>query len=58
MPVKIARSAPRASFGLPELAGNIQHLAVSSCYKAGKAVNIHASSGVIRGIRLSRACAK
>ena len=45
MPVKIARSAPRPSFGLPELL-----VADQFCYKAGKSANIHASSGVIRGI--------
>ena len=49
MPVKIARSAPRPSFGLPELLVAI-HTSRQSCYKAGKSANIHASSGVIRGI--------
>jgi hypothetical protein len=36
MPVKIARSAPRPSFGLPELLVAI-HTSRQSCYKAGKA---------------------
>src|SRR5215510_9792657 len=36
MPVKIARSAPRPSFGLPELLVAI-HTSHQSCYKAGKA---------------------
>lgn len=49
MPVKIARSAPRPSFGLPELLVAI-HTSRQSCYKAGKSANIHASSAVIRGI--------
>ena len=49
MPAKIARSAPRPSFGLPELLVAI-HISRQSCYKAGKSANIHASSGVIRGI--------
>ena len=49
MPVKIARSAPRPSFGLPELLVAI-HTSRQSCYKAGKSANIHASSRVIRGI--------
>ena len=49
MPVKIAKSAPRPSFGLPELLVAI-HTSRQSCYKAGKSANIHASSGVIRGI--------
>ena len=51
MPVKIARSAPRPSFGLPELLVAI-HTSRQSCYKAGKSANIHASSGVIRESRL------
>ena len=49
MPVKIARSAPRPSFGLPKLLVAI-HTSRQSCYKAGKSANIHASSRVIRGI--------
>jgi hypothetical protein len=49
MPVKIARSAPRPSFGLPELLVAI-HTSRQSCYKAGKSANTRASSGVIRGI--------
>jgi hypothetical protein len=49
MPVKIARSAPRPSFGLPELLVAI-HTSRQSCYNTGKSANIHASSGVIRGI--------
>jgi hypothetical protein len=36
MPVKIARSAPRPSFGLPELLVAI-HTSRQSCSKAGKA---------------------
>jgi hypothetical protein len=36
MPVKIARSAPRPSFGLPELLVTI-HTSRQSCSKAGKA---------------------
>jgi hypothetical protein len=36
MPVKIARSAPRPSFGLPELLVAI-HTSRLSCCKAGKA---------------------
>jgi hypothetical protein len=36
MPVKIARSAPRLSFGLPELLVAI-HTSRQSCSKAGKA---------------------
>jgi hypothetical protein len=36
MPVKIARSAPRPSFGLPELLVAI-HTSRQSCCKAGKA---------------------
>ena len=35
MPVKIARSAPRPSFGLPELLVAI-HTSRQSCSKAGK----------------------
>ena len=45
MPVKIARSAPRPSFGLPELLVAI-HTSRQSCYKAGKSANIHASSDI------------
>jgi hypothetical protein len=47
MPVKIARSAPRPSFGLPELLVAI-HTSRQSCCKAGKARTF--SSGVTRGI--------
>jgi hypothetical protein len=36
MPVKIVRSAPRPSFGLPELLVAI-HTSRQSCCKAGKA---------------------
>ena len=36
MPVKIARSAPRPAFGLPELLVAI-HTSRQSCYEAGKA---------------------
>jgi hypothetical protein len=49
MPVKIARSAPRPAFGLLELLVAIQHLA-SVLLRGRKSANIHASSGVIRGI--------
>ena len=49
MPVKIARSAPRPSFGLPELLVAI-HTSRQSCSKAGKATNIRVSLGIIRGI--------
>ena len=35
MPVKVARSAPRPSFGLPELLVAI-HTSRQSCSKAGK----------------------
>src|SRR5215471_9363140 len=48
MPVKIARSAPRPSFGLPELLVAIQP-GVSLAARPESA-NIYASSGVIRGI--------
>ena len=44
MPGKIARSAPRPSFGLPELLVAIR-TSRQSCCKAGKSANIHASSG-------------
>jgi hypothetical protein len=53
MPVKIARSAPRPSFGLPELLTAI-HTSRQSCYQGRKSANIHASSGVIRGIPAKR----
>ena len=46
MPAKIARSALER---LPELLVAI-HISRQFCYKAGKSANIHASSGVIRGI--------
>jgi hypothetical protein len=49
MPGKIARSAPRPSFGPPELLVAI-HTSRQSCCKAGKSANIHASSGVIWGM--------
>src|SRR5262249_35732270 len=48
-PVKIARSAPRSSFGLPELLAAI-HTSRQCCYQGWKSSNIHASSGVIQGI--------
>src|SRR5258707_4836103 len=49
MPGKMARSATRPPFGLPEDAGSRQHLA--SVYQGRrKSNNIHASSGVIWGI--------
>jgi hypothetical protein len=48
MPVKIARSAPRPSFGLPELLVTIH---TSSVLQQGrKSANICVSLGVIRGI--------
>ena len=46
---KNSQISPRPSFGLPELLVAI-HTSRQSCYKAGKSANIHASSGVIRGI--------
>jgi hypothetical protein len=49
MPVKIARSATRPSFGLPELLVAI-HTSRQSCSKTGKSANICVSLGVIRGI--------
>ena len=49
MPVKIARSAPRPSFGLPELLVAI-HTSPSVLLQGRKNANIYASSGVIRGI--------
>ena len=54
MPVKIARSAPRPSLGLPELLVAI-HTSQQPCCKAGKARIIYASSGVIRGIPVGSA---
>ena len=48
MPVKIARSAPRASFGLPELLVASTPRVV--LLQGRKGVNIQASSGVIREI--------
>jgi hypothetical protein len=48
MPVKIARSAPRPSFGLPELLVAIQPRV--SLAARPESANIYASSGVIRGI--------
>ena len=49
MPGKMARSAPRPSFGLPELLVAVQHLA-SVLQEGRENANIYASSGVIRGI--------
>src|SRR6266436_257844 len=52
MPVKIARSAPRPSFGLPELLVAI-HTSRQSCCKAGKArifTPVRESSGESRSI--------
>ena len=49
MPVKLARSAPRPSFGLPELLVSHAHLA-SVLQQGRKSANIRVSLGVIRGI--------
>jgi len=49
MPGKMARSGPRPSVRVTRGAGNGQHLA-SVLLQGRKGVNIHASSGVIRGI--------
>ena len=49
MPVKIARSAPRPSFGLPELLVAI-HTSRQSCYNTRKSANIHASPSALAGI--------
>ena len=49
MPVKIARSAPRPSFGLPELLVAI-HTSRQSCCKAGKARIFTPVREFIRGI--------
>jgi hypothetical protein len=49
MPGKMARSATRPPFGLPEGAGSRPHLA-SVFQGRRKSNNIHASSGVIWGI--------
>jgi hypothetical protein len=46
---KNSQISPRPSFGLPELLVAI-HISRQFCYKAGKSADIHASSGVIRGI--------
>src|SRR6266446_4030857 len=57
MPVKIARSAPRPSFGLPELLVAI-HTSRQSCCKAGKArifTPVRESSGESR-IIMGRIC--
>ena len=54
MPGKMARSATRPPFGLPEGAGSRPHLA-SVFQGRRKSNNIHASSGVIWGIPL-RSC--
>ena len=48
MPVKIARSTPRPSFGLPEPLVGI-HTSRQSCCKAAKA-RVSRQFGVIRGI--------
>jgi hypothetical protein len=48
MPVKIVRSAPGPSFGLPELLV-ATHTSRQSCCNAGKA-RISRQFGVIRGI--------
>ena len=44
MPAKIARSAPRPPFGLPEVDGSRPNLA-SVLQEGRKNANIHASSG-------------
>ena len=49
MPVKIARSAPRPSFGLAEVLGSHPHFA-SVLQQGQKNANIRVSLGVIRGI--------
>jgi hypothetical protein len=49
MPGKMARSAPRPPFGLPEGAGSRPHLAFFF-QASGKSANIHATLGVIWGI--------
>ena len=49
MPVKIARSTPRPSFGLPELLVAI-HTSRQSCCKAGKARIFTPVREFIRGI--------
>src|SRR5215510_4006655 len=49
MPVKIARSAPRPSFGLPVAAGSHPRLA-SVLQQGWESANIRLSLGVIRGI--------
>ena len=57
MPVKIARSAPRPSFGLPELLVAI-HTSRQSCSKAGKArifTPVRESSGESRFAAKGRA---
>jgi len=51
MPVKIAKSAPRASFGLPELL--VTSTPRVSLATRPEGVNIHASSGVIREPRMN-----
>jgi hypothetical protein len=53
MPVKIARSTPRPSFGLPEAAGSQPHLA-SGFQGRCKIATIHADFGVIRGMSVYR----
>ena len=56
MPAKMARSAPRSPFGLPE-ATAVVRAASLSCQNEGKAPKILPKSGAFRGIwgRLSRA---
>jgi hypothetical protein len=49
MPVKIARSAPSTIVRAARAAGSHPHLA-SVLLQGRKSVNIHASSGGIRGI--------
>ena len=53
MPAKIARSAPRPPFGLPDLLVAV-HTSRQSCSKAGESANISARSGVYPGEYLFR----
>ena len=49
MLAKMARSAPRSPFGVPDVPAAI-HASRGSCGKAEKSARIHAPSGVIWGI--------
>ena len=51
MPAKIARSAARPPFGLPEMLVAV-HTSRLSCREAEKSPNIHAGSGVIWRIQV------